>query len=83
MNERTAGTQYKFVFELLDLIDIPVVLVATKCDKGRSRHFEEMMYLAKVRYRFLNVNQFISASDKYSILVHTFKFEIKFCKGYM
>ena len=49
MNDRQAGTQYKFVFELLDLIDVPVVLVATKCDKGRSRHFEEMMYLAKVQ----------------------------------
>ncbi|KAL5266933.1 hypothetical protein ACHWQZ_G004097 [Mnemiopsis leidyi] len=49
VNDRQAGTQYKFVFELLDLIDVPVVLVATKCDKGRSRHFEEMMYLAKVQ----------------------------------
>ncbi|XP_063685784.1 uncharacterized protein LOC134819654 isoform X3 [Bolinopsis microptera] len=49
VNDRQAGTQYKFVFELLDLIDVPVVLVATKCDKGRSRHFEEMMYLAKIQ----------------------------------
>ena len=49
VNDRHAGTQYKFVFELLDLIDVPVVLVATKCDKGRSRHFDEMMYLAKVQ----------------------------------
>ena len=36
ISDRQAGTQYKFVFELLDLIDVPVVLVATKCDKGRS-----------------------------------------------
>eukprot|EP00116_Pleurobrachia_bachei_P004046 sb/3464308/ len=46
---REAGTQYKFVFELLDLIDVPVVLVATKCDKARPRHFEELLYLAKVQ----------------------------------
>ena len=49
MPSREAGTQYKFVFELLDLIDVPVVLVATKCDKARPRHFEELLYLAKVQ----------------------------------